>query len=124
MKEFVTWLFSQNNSDLQVGLFNFWYFFYLFIMFGSCFVVHCAYYAIRHFAKRKLLSSKTNTTARLSLPWYFYTFSILEYQNTPPKINIPPRICTGFGISQNSGMATSAATTGSHSLEADTNAGE
>ena len=34
MKEFFAWLFSQNNSDLKIGLFDGWHFLYLFITFG------------------------------------------------------------------------------------------
>ena len=35
MKEFFAWLFSQNNSDLKIGLFDQWHFLYLFITFGG-----------------------------------------------------------------------------------------
>lgn len=35
MKEFFAWLFSENNSSLQIGLFDQWHFLYLFITFGG-----------------------------------------------------------------------------------------
>ena len=35
MKEFFAWLFSQNNSSLQIGLFDIWHFLYLGIIFGG-----------------------------------------------------------------------------------------
>lgn len=35
MKEFFAWLFSQNNSDLKIGLFDVWHFLYLLIVFGG-----------------------------------------------------------------------------------------
>lgn len=39
MKEFFAWLFSEHNSRLQVGLFDIWHFFYLFIVFGGTFLL-------------------------------------------------------------------------------------
>lgn len=35
MKEFFAWLFSQNTSDLQIGLFDIWHFTYLTVIFGG-----------------------------------------------------------------------------------------
>lgn len=35
MKAFFTWLFSQNNSALKIGLFDAWHFLYLFVIFGG-----------------------------------------------------------------------------------------
>ena len=35
MKEFFAWLFSQNNSQLQIGLFDRWHFLYLAVVFGG-----------------------------------------------------------------------------------------
>ena len=35
LKGFFSWLFSENNSSLQIGLFDVWHFFYLFIIFGG-----------------------------------------------------------------------------------------
>ena len=35
MKEIVNWLFSENNSNLQIDLFDGWHFLYLFIIFGG-----------------------------------------------------------------------------------------
>lgn len=39
MKEFFAWLFSENNSSLQIGLFDIWHFLYLFIVFGGTLVL-------------------------------------------------------------------------------------
>lgn len=35
LKGFFSWLFSENTSTLQIGLFDVWHFFYLFIVFGG-----------------------------------------------------------------------------------------
>lgn len=35
MKEFIRWLFSENNSQLEISLFNVWHFVYLFVIFGG-----------------------------------------------------------------------------------------
>ena len=35
MQSFFAWLFSENTSDLQIGLFDIWHFLYLFIIFGG-----------------------------------------------------------------------------------------
>jgi hypothetical protein len=35
MKDFFAWLFSENTSNLQIGLFDVWHFLYLFIIFGG-----------------------------------------------------------------------------------------
>ena len=35
LKAFFRWLFSENTSNLQIGLFSGWHFFYLFIIFGG-----------------------------------------------------------------------------------------
>ena len=35
MKAFVAWLFSENTSNLQIGLFDYWHFLYLIIIFGG-----------------------------------------------------------------------------------------
>ena len=39
MKEFFAWLFSEHNSNLQIGLFDGWHFLYLFITFGGTLVL-------------------------------------------------------------------------------------
>ena len=36
MQVFFARLFSENNSDLKIGLFDAWHFLYLFIIFGTC----------------------------------------------------------------------------------------
>ena len=35
MKEFFAWLFSENTSNLQIGLFDIWHFTYLGVIFGG-----------------------------------------------------------------------------------------
>lgn len=35
MKAFFAWLFSENNSNLRIGLFDGWHFLYLFLIFGG-----------------------------------------------------------------------------------------
>ena len=35
MKDFFAWLFSENTSDLQIGLFDIWHFLYLFVILGG-----------------------------------------------------------------------------------------
>ena len=50
--------------------------------------------------------------------------SMREYQQTPPRIRAPPRICRTAGISPKRKAAITAAATGSQSLDADTKEGE
>ena len=50
--------------------------------------------------------------------------SMREYQQTPPRIRAPPRICRTAGISPKRKAAITAAATGSQSLDAETKEGE
>ena len=50
--------------------------------------------------------------------------SILEYQQTPPRISTPPMIWNAVGISLKRKAAMAAAATGSQSLDAETKEGE
>ena len=77
------------------------------------------------FERLLLVIYKKAPSFRMGLIFVYSHFrSICEYQHTPPKIRIPPRIWNTVGISAKRTAAMAAAATGSQSLEADTKDGE
>ena len=96
MKEFFAWLFSQNNSNLKIGLFDGWHFLYLFIIFGGTValsILGCK----RPQRKQKLLEMM----AYLTIGLYVIDFFIMPLSDSYNGISaykLPFNICTIMAV--------------------------
>ena len=96
MKEFFAWLFSQNNSNLKIGLFDGWHFLYLFIIFGGTValsILGCK----KPQRKQKLLEMM----AYLTIGLYVIDFFIMPLSDSYNGISaykLPFHICTIMAV--------------------------
>ncbi len=96
MKEFFSWLFSQNNSTLKIGLFDGWHFLYLFIVFGGT----LALALLGNKYKNKQLSFK-KIMAYLTVGLYLIDFFIMPLSDSYNGISaykLPFNICTIMAV--------------------------
>lgn len=96
MKEFFTWLFSQNNSDLQIGLFDGWHFLYLFIVFGGTLTLSLI--GRKNPDKKNLL---LKIMAYLTVGLYVIDFFIMPLSDSYNGISaykLPFNICTIMAV--------------------------
>lgn len=95
MKELVRWLLSENNSNLQIGLFDFWHFFYLFIVFGGTVLLALA-------VKGEHRREKTvRFMAYLTIALYIADFFLMPLSDSYDRISIdklPFHICTLMSV--------------------------
>ena len=96
MKEFFAWLFSQNNSDLKIGLFDGWHFLYLFIIFGGTLAL--ALIGRKFPAKKNRLQVMM---ACLTIGLYLIDFFIMPLSDSYDGISaykLPFNICTIMAV--------------------------
>ena len=96
MKEFFAWLFSQNNSDLSIGLFDGWHFLYLFIVFGGTLALSLLG---RRSPKRQPFFQKL--MAYLTVGLYVIDFFIMPLSDSYDGISaykLPFNICTIMAV--------------------------
>ncbi len=96
MKELVAWLFSQNNSNLKIGLFDEWHFLYLFVIFGGTLTM--ALYGRKHPEKQCHMK---RLTAYLTIGIYLIDFFIMPLSDSYNRIDpgkLPFHICTLMGV--------------------------
>ena len=96
MKEFFAWLFSQNNSDLTIGLFDVWHFLYLFIVFGGTLVLSLLG---RRYPNKKVFLQKL--MAYLTVGLYVIDFFIMPLSDSYDGISaykLPFNICTIMAV--------------------------
>ena len=96
MKEFFAWLFSQNNSDLKIGLFDGWHFLYLFITFGGTLAL--ALIGRKHPDKQNKLKK---LMAYLTVGLYVADFFIMPLSDSYDGISaykLPFNICTIMAV--------------------------
>lgn len=97
MKDFVRWLFSENNSNLQIGLFNIWHFVYLFIILGGAVL-------LAFLLKEKSDAAKEKTVrlfAYLTIGLYVADFLIMPLSDSYSGISVyklPYNICTIMAV--------------------------
>ncbi len=97
MKEFFAWLFSENNSSLQIGLFDVWHFFYLFLILGGSAI-------LAYFLRNKSDKTKEKVTrifAYLTIGMYIADFFIMPLSDSYSGISkdkLPFHICTFIGV--------------------------
>ena len=97
MKEFFAWLFSENTSDLQIGLFDVWHFLYLFVIFGGSILLACLFKNKDEKAKEKLL----RLFAYLTIGLYVADFFIMPLSDSYSGIStykLPFNICTIMAV--------------------------
>ncbi len=97
MKEFFAWLFSQNNSDLQIGLFDRWHFLYLFLVFGGSLLLAVLFRNKPEATKEKLI----RLFAYLTIGLYLADFFIMPLSDSYDSISaykLPFNICTIMAV--------------------------
>lgn len=97
MKNFFAWLFSENTSDLQIGLFDIWHFFYLFIIFGSATLLSLLVQNKSAAVKQKVL----RIFAYLVIVFYVADFFIMPLSDSYSGIStykLPFNICTIMAV--------------------------
>ncbi len=97
MKEFFAWLFSENNSTRQIDLFDFWHFFYLFLILGGS--AFLAYHLRNKSDKTK--EKTTRIFAYLTIGIYIADFFIMPLSDSYNGISqdkLPYHICTLMGV--------------------------
>ena len=97
MKDFISFLFSQNNSDLEINLFDAWHFLYLAIILGGAIVLSMIY-------KNKDLKDQTQIIrlfAYLTIGLYLVDFFIMPLSDSYSGISeykLPFNICTLMAV--------------------------
>ena len=97
MKEFFAHLFSENNSTLEIGLFDIWHFLYLFIVFGTCALMVILFKNRSDGAKEKVL----RIFAYLTIGLYVADFMIMPLSDSYSGIStykLPYNICTLMAV--------------------------
>lgn len=97
MKEFFTWLFSQNNSTLKIDLFDEWHIFYLLLVYGGSVLI-----ALLLRNKRKEMKEKAiRLFAYLTIGLYLIDFFIMPLSDSYDGISpykLPFNICTIMAV--------------------------
>lgn len=97
MEKFFAWLFSQNNSNLSVGLFDVWHFTYLFIVFGGTALLSFLFRNKSEGAKDKVIK----IFAYLTIGLYVADFFIMPLSDSYSGISeykLPFNICTIMAV--------------------------
>lgn len=97
MREFVHRLFSENNSSMQIGLFDGWHFLYLFIIFGGTALLSLLFKNRSDSAKQKLI----RLFAYLTVGLYVADFLIMPLSDSYSGISVyklPFNICTIMAV--------------------------
>lgn len=97
MKDFIAWLFSENNSNLRIGLFDIWHFLYLFIIFGGSILIALLF-------RKKSQQTRDQTLrifAYLTIGLYAADFLIMPLSDSYSGISVyklPYNICTIMAV--------------------------
>ena len=97
MKDFVRMLFSEHNSDLEIGLFDIWHFLYLGVIFGGTVLLSLLFRNRRIAEKEKLL----RLFAYLTVGLYLADFMIMPLSDSYSGISaykLPYNICTIMAV--------------------------
>lgn len=93
MKEFFASLFSENNSSLEIGLFDQWHFFYLFLVYGGSALIALLLRGKSREKKEKMV----RLFAYLTIGLYLVDFFIMPLSDSYDGISaykLPFNICT------------------------------
>lgn len=97
MKDLFAWLFSENNSNLQIGLFDEWHFLYLFVIFGGTTLLAFLFQNKSDMSKNKVL----RIFAYLTFGLYIADFFIMPLSDSYSGISVyklPFNICTIMAV--------------------------
>ena len=97
MKSFVSWLFSEHNSDLQIGLFDVWHFLYLGAILGGAVVLALVFRGRSERSKERLV----RLFAYLTIGLYVADFFIMPLSDSYGSISVyklPFNICTIMAV--------------------------
>ena len=97
MREFVRWLFSENTSSLQIGLFDVWHFLYLFVILGGTVLLSILFRNRSEKGKQKLI----RLFAYLTVGLYLADFMIMPLSDSYSGIGVyklPFNICTIMAV--------------------------
>lgn len=97
MYEWIHWLFSENNSALQIGLFDVWHFLYLFVILGGSALLAVIFRNRTAQAKEKV----TRLFAYLTIGLYLADFMIMPLSDSYSGIStykLPYNICTIMAV--------------------------
>ena len=97
MQEFFAHLFSENNSELTIGLFDVWHFLYLFIIFGTCALMIILFGKKTSASKERVL----RIFAYLAIGLYVADFMIMPLSDSYNGIStykLPFNICTLMAV--------------------------
>lgn len=97
MRNFVHWLFSQNNSSFRIDLFDAWHFLYLFIILGGSIFLAMRFRNKSDRAKEKLI----RLFAYLTVGLYVADFMIMPLSDSYSGISVyklPYNICTIMAV--------------------------
>lgn len=97
MRDLVHWLFSEHNSDLQIGLFDIWHFFYLFVIFGGSVLLAVLFSKKTEQVKEKLIG----LFAYLTVGLYLADFMIMPLSDSYSGISVyklPYNVCTIMAV--------------------------
>ena len=97
MREFVRMLFSQNNSDLSIGLFDVWHFLYLFVILGGAIFFALLFTNKSEKAQARLI----RLFAYLTIGLYVADFFIMPLSDSYAGISVyklPFNICTIMAV--------------------------
>lgn len=95
LKAFFRWLFSENTSNLQIGLFSGWHFFYLFIIFGG--TAALALLVKKKETQEKLLRLMSYLTVGLYVA-DFFIMPLSDSYNGISAYKLPFNICTIMAV--------------------------
>lgn len=97
MRDFVRMLFSQNNSDLKIGLFDVWHFLYLFIILGGSVALALIFRNKSEKTKKRVI----HLFAYLTIGLYVADFFIMPLSDSYSGISVyklPFNICTIMAV--------------------------
>ena len=97
MKEFITWLLSENNSSLEIGLFDIWHIMYLTVILGGSVLLALVYNKKSAEARTKVLQ----LFACLTIGLYVADFFLMPLSDSYNRISIdklPFHVCTLMGV--------------------------
>lgn len=93
MREFIRMLFSENNSDLTIGLFDIWHFLYLAVIIGGAILLSLLFKSKSEKSKTRLI----RLFAYLTIGLYVADFFIMPLSDSYSGISVyklPFNICT------------------------------